>query len=317
MKTTMKQLQVFTSIARNGSLKMAAEERFITQPAASMSLSELEKQLGEKLFDRVGRQLELNSLGRTLLPKALDVLERVKEIEEIAQHVEADVTGTLKVSASSTIGNYLIPRVIGCFVRQHPASRLLLDVGNTEHVVKELLHFNVDMGLIEGFCEHPHIDVTPWFPDRMVIVASPDHPLAKIKAPTAEDIFRSQWILRERGSGTRDVFERALGGQAHRLSVFLELGHAEAIKQAVEAGLGISCMSVHVLKRSLREGATVEIPTPFWNLRRMFCLLVHKKKYQTRIFKEFARFACASPLQMPIHISQISGCTRYNGGADI
>jgi len=267
-----------------------------------MALAELEKQLGEKLFDRVGRQLQINALGKNLLPKALDVLERVKEIEELSQSVDADVTGTLRISASSTVGNYLIPAVIGDFVRQHPASRLLLDVGNTEHVTKEILHFNADLGLIEGFCEHPHIEVTPWLPDRLIVFAAPDHPLAKKGALTEQDIFSAPWILRERGSGTRDVFERALKGKAHRLKTFLELGHAEAIKQAVVAGLGISCMSIHVVHRHLQEGRLVEIPTPFWDLRRDYFLIFHKKKYQTHVFKEFVRFACesASGLSDPV-----------------
>jgi len=305
MKTTLKQLQIFTSIAHNRNLSKAAKENFLSQSAASMSLAELERQLGKKLFDRIGRQLELNALGKSLLPKALDIIERAKEIEEICQQESSAVTGSLKVGASSTIGNYLIPKIVGDFVRQHPTSHLLLDIGNTEHVTRELLDFHIDIGFIEGFCEHPLITVSPWFPDRLIVFSAPDHPLAQ-KEPNISEILQSSWILRERGSGTRDIFERALDNDVHKLNIFLELGHTEAIKQAVEANLGISCLSVHVLKRALREGSLVEIPTPFWDLRRMFTLLVHKNKYQTRVFEEFASFACQSILKLPIHISHQS-----------
>jgi len=311
VKTTLKQLQIFTSIARNRNLSKAAKENFLSQSAASMSLAELERQLGKKLFDRIGRQLELNALGKSLLPKALDIIERAKEIEEICQQESSAVTGSLKVGASSTIGNYLIPKIVGDFVKQHPTAHLLLDIGNTEHVTRELLDFNIDIGFIEGFCEHPLITVSPWFPDRLIVFSAPDHPLAQ-KKPSRSEILHSNWILRERGSGTRDIFERALDNDVHKLNIFLELGHTEAIKQAVEANLGISCLSVHVLKRALREGSLVEIPTPFWDLRRMFTLLVHKNKYQTRIFEEFAGFACQSILKLPIHISHQS-TTKQTG----
>ncbi len=306
MKTTLKQLQIFTSIARNRSLSKAATENFLSQSAASMSLAELEKQLGNKLFDRVGRQLELNALGKSLLPKALEIIERAKEIEEICQQESSAVTGSLKVGASSTIGNYLIPKIVGDFVKRHPTSHLLLDIGNTEHVTQDLLDFNIDIGFIEGFCEHPLITVAPWFPDRLIVFSAPDHPLAQKKEPSIHEILHSNWILRERGSGTRDIFERALDNDVHKLNIFLELGHTEAIKQAVEANMGISCLSVHALKRALRERSLVEIPTPFWDLRRMFTILVHKNKYQTRVFEEFASFACQSILQLPIHISHRS-----------
>lgn len=287
MKTTLKQLQIFASIARNGSISKAAEENFLSQSAVSMSLAEMEKQLEEKLFDRIGRRLVLNHLGRTVLPKVQDVLERVNEIEHLCARQTAEVTGSLHIGGSSTIGNYLIPAVIGDFVKKFPETKLFLDVGNTEYIKQELLRFNIDIGFIEGYCDHPNIIATPWVPDRLTVFCAPDHPLSRVAAPEVEDLYRADWILREKGSGTREVFKRALQGQANRLNLFLELGHTEAIKQAVGAGLGISCLSIQAIKRDLEEGKLVEIPTPFWDLNRMFSFVVHKEKHQTRVFREF------------------------------
>lgn len=290
MKISLKHLHVFSSIARNGSLSKAAEECCITQSALSMSLGEMEKQLGAKLFDRTGRRLVLNPLGWSLLPKALDVVERVQEIEDICAQKAEEVAGTLRVGASSTIGNYVVPGIIGDFVRQNAAARLLLDVGNTEHVKRELLHFNIDIGLIEGFCDHSHILMTPWITDRLVVFAAPDHPLAHMEQPQKKDVFSANWILRERGSGTRDVFERALKGDVAQLNLFLELGHTEAIKQAVEAGMGVSCLSIRAIQRSLEDGRVVEVPAPYWDFKRTFNLLIHKDKYQTRVLTEFFNY---------------------------
>jgi DNA-binding transcriptional LysR family regulator len=218
------------------------------------------------------------------------VLARVQEIEELFGDHEGRLAGVLKIGASSTIGNYLIPRIFGDFVHAHPETRLSLDVGNTERVVSEVQRFHVDLGFIEGFCHDQAIETIPWERDQLVVFASPNHPLAQRRQISAADLAEVNWILRERGSGTREVFETAIAGRVEDLNLFLELGHTEAIKQAVEAGLGISCLSRLTIARALQLGVLVQLPTPFLNLERRFSILLHKDKYRTEVLQAFLAF---------------------------
>lgn len=290
MSITLRQLEIFIAVARNGSVTRAAEEICISQSAVSMALSELEKQLGEKLFDRQDNKLFVNASGRTLLPMAQDARARVQEIEDRFKNHMSGISGTLRVGASSTIGNYLIPQIIGQFVSDYPAIHLALEVGNTEETLHQLLSFNIDAGFIEGTCRHRDIEAVAWRPDVLKVIASPRYPLAAKPHPTPTDLVRERWILREPGSGTREVFENAAAGVLDGMNTFLELGQTEAIKRAVEAGLGIGCLSELAVARELKNGELVEIPTPYLDLRRQFYLLLHRQKYQSRVLQAFLDF---------------------------
>ena len=295
MALTLRQLEVFVAIARHGNVTRAAGEVFLSQSAASMALAETERQLGGKLFDRQGKRLLVNERGRALLHRAQEVLARVQEIEELFGTREGRLAGVLKIGASSTVGNYLIPRIFGNFVHAHPEARLTLDVGNTERVVNAVKGFHVDLGFIEGFCHDQAIETIPWRRDQLVVFASPQHPLARRREVTAADLASVNWILRERGSGTREVFETAIAGKLADLNLFLELGHTEAIKEAVEAGLGISCLSRLAIARALQLGVLVQLPTPFLDLERRLSILLHKEKYRTEVLQAFLAFCRNGP----------------------
>ena len=287
---TLRQLEVFVAVARMGNVTRAAAEVGLSQSAASMALAEMEKQLGSHLFDRKGKSLLVNERGRALLPRAREVLSRVKEIEELFGGGKGGLAGELKIGASSTIGNYLIPEIFGSFVRVYPEPQLSLEVGNTEQIIQEVKSFGVDLGFIEGFCQDQDIKTIPWRRDQLVVFASPKHPLAKLKKIAPADLSAANWILRERGSGTREVLEAALSEKIPDLNLFLELGHTEAIKGAVEAGLGISCLSHLTIARAIEIGTLVALPTPFLNLGRYLSVLIHKQKYQTETLRTFLHF---------------------------
>jgi DNA-binding transcriptional LysR family regulator len=290
LNLTLRQMEVFEAVARHGNVTRASRELLLSQSAVSMALSELEKQLGEKMFDRRGRKLILNESGRVLLPPVVEVLARAEEISSLFIRPGGGLAGRLRVAASSTVGNYLIPGILGQFAADYPDTRVLLEVGNSSQVIEQVLHFESDLGIIEGFCHHPDIETIPWRKDRLIVFARPDHPLCGRKRIRAQDLGAARWILREQGSGTREVFEAAIAGKLDGLQVFLELGHTEAIKQAVEAGLGISCLSELTLRRAMAAGALVELKAPFLNLERDFCLLLHKEKYRTKIMKAFLSY---------------------------
>lgn len=297
MRITLKQLEVFIAVAQSGNVTRASESLNITQSATSMSLSDFETQLGRKLFDRIGKRLQLNDSGRLLLPKALDAIARVSEIESIASS-DAALIGKLRIGASLTIGNYMLPGMIGSFMQHHPGAQVTLDVANTRHVIQALEQFQIDVGFIEGFCHQPDIEVIPWCRDELVIFAAPSHPLASARTITADDLAAADWILREPGSGTREIFDNAILGRISRLNLLMEFGHTEAIKRAVETGIGIGCASRRTLEDALAAGSVVVLPTPFLNLERELYLLIHRQKYRTQgleAFLDHCRKAVTSP----------------------
>lgn len=281
MRITLKQLEVFIAVAQAGNVTRASESLNITQSATSMALADFENQLGRKLFDRIGKRLQLNDAGRLLLPKALDAIARVAEIEHMAGSDTAMI-GPLRIGASLTIGNYLMPGLIGSFMKSHPGARLTLEVGNTRHVIEAIRQFQVDLGFIEGFCHEPEIEVLPWGQDELVIFAAPGHPLASRKRLNEADLAGADWILREPGSGTREVFDNAVLGRIPHIRLLLEFGHTEAIKQAVASGIGIGCASRRSLEDAFRTGSVVPLPTPFLDLKRELYVLIHRQKFRTQ-----------------------------------
>jgi DNA-binding transcriptional LysR family regulator len=279
LRTTLRQMEVFVATAQKGNVTHAAATLGMTQSAASMALADFENQLGTKLFDRIGKRLSLNDEGRGLYAKAVEILERSQELESWSQ--QALRAADLRLGASSTIGNYLLPQLIGKFSAAWPGSRVQLEVGNTRHVIEAIRHFGIDVGFVEGPCLDPEIEPIFWQQDELAICAAPTHPLALREGLDAEALRGAQWILRERGSGTREVVEQLLTGQLGEIRLGMELGGSEAIKRAVESGMGISCLPRIVLTGAVERGNLVILETPFLRLTRAFHILLHKQKYRT------------------------------------
>ncbi|HEY0842202.1 MULTISPECIES: LysR family transcriptional regulator [Methylotenera] len=285
MKYTLRQLEIFVVISRTESVSRAADALALSQSATSTALSELERQFDLQLFDRVGKTLRINETGLQLLPKAVELLDRASEIENMLRgHVGF---GYMKIGATLTVGNYLATMLVAKFLQDHPESRIQLQVHNTSTIVQQVANHELDLGLIEGDCNHPDIEVQRWVADELVVFAAPNHPLAKLKAISIEQLLQEQWILREQGSGTRATFDRAFHNNNARLHIRLELEHTEAIKRAVESGLGIGCISRLALKDAFRRGSLVPLATPELSLGRYFYFLWHKQKYQTTGMREF------------------------------
>ena len=276
MKITLRQLEIFSAIASYGHVTRAAETVSMTQSAASMALAELEEQLGSPLFDRVGRQLLLNESGRQLLPKALEVIDRVRDIEAATR--SSQLAFDLHLGASLTTGNHLLPGLLAELRRRHPGGHIRLSLKNTEQVVSDLAHFRIDLGFVEGPVRDERLIRYFWHQDRLCVFAAPDHPLANTSA-THEDLRRSSWILRESGSGTREVFDRARAAASLPVLADFELEQPEAIRQCVRAGLGLGCLSILELKDAFQAGWLAPVSTPFLNLEREFQVIIHRDKH--------------------------------------
>lgn len=276
MKITLRQLEIFSAIATHGHVTRAAEAIAMTQSAASMALAELEQQLDAPLFDRVGRQLLLNEAGRQLLPKALDVLDRVREIEATAGN--SALTFDLHLGVSLTIGNYLMPTLLAELARRYPGSHVRLSLENTEHVVADLLGYRIDMGFVEGPVQDERLQRFFWRHDRLGVFVHSEHPLAG-KTATMDEMKQFSWILREKGSGTREVFDRALANASLSARVAFELEQPEAIRQSVRAGLGVGCLPLLELRDAFEAGWLAPVETPFLDLERKFQVILHRNKH--------------------------------------
>ncbi|HYN54492.1 MAG TPA: LysR family transcriptional regulator [Methylotenera sp.] len=285
MRFSLRQLEIFVAISRTESVSRAAEDLSLSQSATSSSLGEFERQFDLQLFDRVGKSLRINEAGRMLLPRAVELLDRAREIEGSLQGNAG--FGLMKIGATLTVGNYLATILVARFLQEHPESRIELQVHNTSTVVHQIANHELDLGLIEGDCYHPDIEVQPWIADELVVFSSPNHPLAKHKRLTIQQILHEPWILREKGSGTRETFDRAFHNHHAELNIRLELEHTEAIKRAVESGLGIGCISRLALRDAFRRGSLVPLATQNLDLSRYFYFLWHKQKYQTAGMREF------------------------------
>ena len=278
MKITLRQLQVFVAIATQGHASRAADTIGMTQSAASMALADLERQLGSQLFNRAGRQLRLNDLGRQLLGQAVEVLDRVAAIEAAAR---GDTNGfDLHLGNSVTIGNHLIPHIIARLKQRFPKAQLRLSRLNTEHVFEQIEHYKIDLGFVEGPGDSRMVRRIPWKTDQLVIFCAPDHPLAQLTI-TPEHLSAAEWIMREPGSGTREVMAHALHTSDITPNIAFELEQPEAIRRCVRAGLGIGCLSELELEEAFRAGTLIPLATPFLDMKRNLDVIIHRNKALT------------------------------------
>ena len=186
----------------------------------------------------------------------------------------------LKVGASFTIGNHLATRYLAGYLEQYPEADVQLDIANTPEVVAKVLNYEVDIGMIEGKVQHRDLELIPWREDELIVFCAANHPLARKKVLRAKDIKEAHWILREPDSGARHTFERALAGLLPNINIHLEFKHNEAIKNAVESGLGIGCLSEIVLQKNFANGDLVPLELPRRNMRRTFYFALPKERFQ-------------------------------------
>ncbi|WP_107852350.1 LysR substrate-binding domain-containing protein [Oceanimonas marisflavi] len=283
---TLKQLQVFASIARHGNLGEAAEEVCLSRGAVSQSLSELERRLGSPLFDRVHPRLQLNDQGRRLQPLAEDVLSRVAEIEHQFEQ-GGELAGSLCIGASQTIGNYLLPALLA----RQPWLQAAVTITNTQTLCDMVARFELDMALIEGENRHDELDTQDWLQDEMLIVAGPDHSLAGQPGLTPACLAGCDWVLREPRSGSREQFDRQLAPHLDRMGRMLELNTPEAVMQGVEQGLGLALISRLAASDRLARGRLVVIDVGL-SLPRTLKLVWHRQKYHSALLRRFVETCC-------------------------
>ena len=285
MRYSLRQLEVFLATARYENVTRAAETLAMSQSAASGSLKELERQFDMKLFDRLGKRLQLSELGQQLRPQVESLLEQARSLEQAL--TGEDVVGQLEIGATLTIGNYIAVNMIADFRQKNARSDIILRVANTETIAKQVAGFELDMGLIEGELQHPDLDIVHWRRDELVVFAAPNHPLSTSTALSDQDLLTLPWIVREPGSGTRQAFDRAMQGILTDLHIGMELQHTEGIKRAVEAGLGVGCLSQICVAEAFKRGSLVPLKVPGRDFRREWYLITHRDKFHSAALKRW------------------------------
>lgn len=282
-------LALFHAVAQAGGISRGAERLHVSQPAVSKQIKELEDALGIHLLERLPRGSRLTDGGKLLAQYVQRMAVVEEETARAIEEFRGLKRGRLAVGASTTIGAYLLPQVFGEFHRQHPDIELQLEIANTETIQNQLMEGSIEVGLTEGLMEAEHLDSEVFHEDELVAIAPRGHPLLKQKRVTARELCREPFILREAGSGTRAVVERALGKRGLTVKPVLSLASPEAIKRAVIAGVGVAIVSRLAISCELQIGSLAVIPVKDLVIRRPLHLQKLRSKNPSPAVSQFLR----------------------------
>jgi LysR family transcriptional regulator, transcriptional activator of the cysJI operon len=287
-------LVVFRTVAEQRSFRKAAEELYLTQPAVSLQIKALEEDLGAKLFDRSGAEVQLTAVGEILLETSRQVQELLVQAEHDIAGVGGEQAGRLTLGASTTIAQYVMPHILAEFCARHPRVYPTLMSGNTEHIVDAVKERRIALGFIEGPPRTRDVRTEPFLHDELVLIVPGAHEWAEQGAIASSEIAAAPLLMRERGSGTRRIVEMALEQheiKRRSLNVVMELDSTEAIKSAVEAGLGVGFVSRWAIAKDLRLGRSFKIvEIKGMRMRRDFMVVVTKGPEPQGLAQDFRRF---------------------------
>ncbi len=286
---TLHQLKLLRALAEHRSLTQAGTTLLRSQPAVSLQLKELQKELGAVLYERFGNTLHLTDAGRSLEQYARRILALVEEAEAAVHAQQEGRGGRIRIGASTTPGIYLLPPLLSAFRQTRPTLALTLEVGNTNTITEKLLHNELDLGVVGGTLASEALTVIPWQTDTLVLTVGTDHPWAKRKTIRPKELQTQPILGRERGSATRETYERAFVQHGLTLPRTIEIGEAEAIKRAVEAGLGIALMSASSVAREVQDGRITTLRLKGLPITRPLNIVHHKDKTLTTPLQELYR----------------------------
>ncbi|MFC4778370.1 selenium metabolism-associated LysR family transcriptional regulator [Paenibacillus sp. GCM10023252] len=273
MALNFHQLHIFYTVAERGSFSAAAQALHMTQPAVTMQVQSLEDYFGTKLLLRSTKRIELTEAGRALMPYAQRSIELIRDTDAAMSLFTKQLKGRLQLGASLTIGEYILPRLLGPFGQEYPTISISMKVMNTAQIMEDILNHQLNFGLIEAPVNHPDMHMEAVMSDELKLIVSKDHPLADRQSLTLAEVAEYPFVLREQGSGTRLVMEEQFRKKKidpASLKVVMELGSTGAVKSAVEAGLGISLLSTSSVKHEVELGLIRIIPISDSQFKRQF-----------------------------------------------
>ncbi|HHH38954.1 MAG TPA: LysR family transcriptional regulator [Sedimenticola sp.] len=288
-----RRLQVFFTVARLLSFTKAAETLHMTQPAVTFQVRQLEEYFNTRLFDRTHNRISLTEAGARVYEYADKIFELYTDMENSVREMTGEITGSLTIGASTTIAEYMLPSLLGNFKTQYPDINIHLKVSNTDGIVSMVENNTIDLGVVEAPVANKNLVVETCSSDKLVAIVPTDHAEVGRKRLTYEDLIKYPFICREEGSGTREVINEyldSLSSAGEALKISMELGSPEAVKGAVEAGMGISVVSLATVQKELKLGTLVaiDLDPP---LERPFSFVHQKQKFRVRVMEELLSFA--------------------------
>ncbi|MFB9330575.1 selenium metabolism-associated LysR family transcriptional regulator [Paenibacillus aurantiacus] len=273
MALNFHQLHIFYTVAERGSFSAAAQALHMTQPAVTMQVQSLEDYFGTKLLQRSTKRIDLTEAGRALMPFALRSIELIRETDAHMSKFTKQLKGRLQLGSSLTIGEYILPRLLGPFGQEYPHIAISMKIMNTSQIMDDILGHQLNFGIVEAPVHHPDIHTEAVMSDELLLVVDKSHPLAQADEVSITDVIAYPFVLREQGSGTRLVMEEQMRSHdidPSKLKIVMELGSTGAVKSAVEAGLGISFLSASSVKHEVALGLIRTIPLTDIQFKRQF-----------------------------------------------
>ena len=285
------QLKIFYTVAQNKSFTLAAKELFLTQPAVTIQIQKLEADYETKLFDRVGKKIFLTESGKTLHSYAEKILALFAQAEEALIDMKELKFGKLTIGSSVTVGSYYLPKIFETFGKQYPDIEIQMNLANSHQVIEDVLAFKRDLGFVGELHHYAGLVIIPFLEEELVLIVPPNHPFAHGEGISLRDLAGQPFIAREAGSATRELVEEKAERKGVSLKVVMDLASNEAIKKAVENGLGLSIISRYVVQKEVDQGFLRIVPFTREKIMRKFFIIYHEDKYLSSIIRAFLNVA--------------------------
>lgn len=293
---TLKHLKIFVTVCDCNGITAAAEKLYLAQPSVSLAISELEKYYGIKLFDRISRKLYLTESGKQFLNYATHIVSLFDEMEKEIKNW--DSFGMLRIGSSITIGNYLLPKYVQMFKQQHPNIKVQVTIDNSEEIEHRIMSNSIDFALVEGVIHSPQLKHNTFMEEELVLICGTNHPLYKLKEVKIEMLKDYEFILREKGSGGRELFDSTMLLHGMEIRPIWESVSTQAIIRAVSLGLGLSVLPNLLVEKDLKAGNIEQIKVKNLSLKHRFHVIYHKNKFLTNSAKEFINLCKAPTFQL-------------------
>jgi len=295
MKLTLRQMEIFLNVVTSGHLTNVAKEMHLSQSAISMSIKELENILGRPVFDRINKKLVLNEVGRAFHKEIEPIFKKLSDIEY--EFKNSENKGMIRVGASTTIVDYLMPSIICSYMSSYPDVKITLKEGNTKDIANMIQEGSIDIGFVEGFVSGSDILKEKVGIDELLIVTE-NKSIANAAPMYIDELASMRWVLREEGSGTREVFLDYIKEKVDDLNIFLELGHTESIKSILVNRECLTCISKISVNKELQEKKLFQVAVKNFECKRDFLMIYHKDKYHSALFEKFVFFSKKLMTQM-------------------
>ena len=305
MKLTLRQMQIFLNVVKSGHLTNVAKEMKLSQSAISMSIKELESILGRPVFDRINKKLVLNEVGRAFHKEIDPIFKKFSDIEY--EFKNSENKGMIRVGASTTIVDYLMPSIICSYMSAYPDVKITLKEGNTKEIAAMIEDGSIDVGFVEGLVSGSNIIKEKIGVDELIVVTADKNLAASCYI---DELAEKRWVLREEGSGTREVFLNYIKEKVDDLNVFFELGHTESIKSILMNRECLTCISKISVENEINDGKLYQVDVKNFKCKRDFLMIYHKDKYHSTLFEKFLFFSKKLMVQMIDGTAQISFKTK-------